>query len=68
MNGVRCFFSIARIRFSTPLESGLDFGGLRTSWAGLALAIGTVSLRVIDEERGELPDVLLGGTGNVERE
>src|SRR3990172_5965492 len=65
MNGVRCFFSMARIRFSTPLESGLAFAGFGLA-DSFGTGISTVSLRVIDQKRGELPDVLLGGTGNLE--
>src|SRR3990167_3952356 len=57
MKGVRCFFSAARIWFSTPLESALDFG-----WLSVSVAVGGIralSLCRIDEEGRELPHVLL---------
>src|SRR5262245_18981875 len=60
MNGVRCSLSVARISASTPLTS--DNFGLAVN---LGASAGTFSLRVIDQEGGELPHVFLGGTGDI---
>src|SRR5574342_208927 len=65
MNGVRCLFSIARIKFSTPLKSGFGLASLGLAGA-VGAGIGTIPLRMIDQERGELPDVFLGGARDIE--